>query len=917
MMTTMSAKGRALSLALLAPMSLILGAAASAQGAAPAASAGGGMPGTMDEVVVTGIRGSLATSIEQKRAANQIVDTITATDIGKLPDENIAESIQRITGVQITRSGGEGLGVNIRGLSAQTTINGRVGLGPGGRTFDLAARDYDYRNLAADFFQSVEVFKSPVASQPEGALGGTVNLVTRKPLDFRDRVFSVGLEGQYSDYVDKVDPRASAFFADQFLDDRLGVALSASYSDRHLRTDNFQALGAWQRATLSVPTGFDFNPADATSNQDVLRPTDLRFRTQAATRERQGVDASLQWKATDDLLLRVDGTYTQFENIFGNAFFRTLSINPTSVLPGTLQIDSTGSLLGARLTNQRVEVDGRYEAEPIDTYTLGGNLKWTRDRLTTDVDLSVSDTKRQLISQFVRFQGIQPATVDYRFNGTSAPPTVAVSTATGAPYDLLTPSGYVPNLAQDRSIDSDARETAARLDLKYDMDRGALAALSGGLRMTERDSSFRVLASASQAGNAMNPAFFDQTTGRQLTAADAPQNQLLGTFPFSDGIFPGYGGPFPRSWLVGNYPADGANGSPTYLSTLRIRDFGGLVNSVTEQSDIAEDTLAAYVSTDWAGTLGGRDFRANAGVRWVKTELTSEGVFRNAAGALIPVAIDYDYDDILPAANFVLTLNESVLLRVAGARVLQRPDLNQLATGYNLNLSSGVATLGNPLLEPFEADQFDISLEYYPTPETLLSAAVFQKDVKNFTANRTFNGTIPGVTRLDGGTQFAITQPVNGGGGTIKGFEVGVQLPFSFLPAPFDGFGVITNFTYSDSQTDSGQPIPRLSKESVNVIGYYERGRFSARAAYSWRSEYAETGEGGNNLQAIGIYSYVDAAGYLDASISYDVLENVTISLDAANLLDTEQIRYSGVATRLEDLQVTDRRITLGVRARF
>ncbi len=870
-----------------------------------------------EEIVVTGIRQSLADAIAKKRSANQIVDTITATDIGKLPDENIAESIQRITGVQITRSGGEGLGVNIRGLTALTTINGRVGLGPGGRSFDLAARDYDYRNLAAEFFQSVEVFKSPVASQPEGALGGTVNLVTRKPLDFKDRVVSVGVEAQYGDFVDKLDPRASVFFADQFFDDTIGVAVSASYSNRHLRLDNFQSLGGWQRSTLGVPTGFDFNASDASIDRDVIRPADIRFRTQDAERERKGIDATVQWKPSDAFQVRLDGTYTRFENLFRNAFLRTLSTNPTSFVPGSLVIDERGSLLGGRFTNQQVEVDGRYEAEPIDTYTVGGNAKWTADRLTVEGDASVSKTKRKLISQFVRFRGLEPAVVDFMFRGDDAPPTVELTNAAGAPYDLLTPSRFVPNLAQDRSIDSDAVEYTVRLDAKYELDTSFLTAISAGGRATWRDSAFRVLASANQAGNRLNPAFFDQVTGRQLTAADSPQNEFIGTFPFQEGIFPGVNGPLPRFWLVGRYPANGVNGSPSYIERLRIRDFGGQINSVTEQSDISEDTLAGFVSADVGGSIGGLDFRGNLGVRYVRTESTSEGVFTNASGAVTPITIENTYDNFLPAANLTLNLQENLLLRLAGARVLQRPDLNQLATGYNLNLSSGVATLGNPGLDPFMADQFDASLEYYPNRETLISAAVFYKDVKNFTANQTFAGTIPGVTRLDGGTQFQITQPINGGGGTIKGFEIGIQLPLTFLPGALQGFGLITNYTYSDSKTDSGQPIPRLSKESINLIGYYERAGFSARAAYSFRSAYAETGEGGNNSQVLGLYAFVGSAGYLDASASYDLTPNITISLEGANLLNTEQVRYSAFTSRLEDFQVTDRRFTFGVRAKF
>lgn len=869
-----------------------------------------------DEIIVSGIRESLANSIEKKRAANQIVDTITAEDIGKLPDQNIAESIQRVTGVQITRSGGEGFGVNIRGLTALTTINGRVQLGQAGRTNEQASRDYDYRNLAAEFFQAIEVYKSPLASQPEGALGGTVNLVTRKPLDFNDLTLSAGAEGQYSDYVDRIDPRVSVFGAAQMLNDTVGVALSLSYARRNLRSDYFQALGGWVRQTLpGSNSGFDFNAADASTNQDVIRPIDLRFRTQDSVRTRYGADATIQWRPSSDFEARIDANYAKLENEFRNSWLATYNSNQASFVPGSLQIDSNGSLVGGAFVNQQVFVDGRYQSNPLPSYTFAGNLRWTPGAWTIEGDASYTNTKRDAIDAFIRYRNTLPLALSYELLGQRRPPELILSNPDGSPFDLTTPSLYVPNLAQDRIIASDNREYATRLDAKYEFDGGLLSALSVGARATWRDSRFRVRTSANQAANRANPAFFDQATGRQLTAADSPLNEFIGPFPWT--LFEDYDGSFPRGWLNGVYSGcDADKGCPEFIDALNIRDFGGLLNSNPEQSDIAEDTIAGYVMADLGGDIAGLEFKANFGVRYVRAKTTSAGVFLNA-GTIVPIVNENTDDDFLPAANITLTLMPDLLLRLSGARVLQRPELDQLAVGYNINPSSGVATLGNPNLEPFLANQFDVSLEWYPNRGALISAAAFYKDVKNFTTNTTFVGTIPGVTRLDGSTNFQITQPINGGGGTIKGFEIGVQMPFFFLPSPFDGFGAIANYTYSDSNTASGQPIPRLSKVSYNLIGYFERGGFSARAAYSWRGRYSETGEGGNGAANIGLFEYVAPSGYLDASISYDINKNFTILADGANLLRTKEIRYSGIESRLRDFYITDRRFSLGVRVKL
>lgn len=866
-----------------------------------------------DEIIVTGIRRSLANSIEQKRRANQIVDTITAEDIGKLPDENIAESIQRITGVQITRDRGEGLGVNIRGLSAQTTINGRVGLGS--RTGGISGRDFDFRNLAADFFQTIEVFKSPVAAQPEGALGGTVNLITRKPLDLKRQTISFGAELQYGDLAKKVDPRGSVFFADQFANDTLGIALTASYSRRRLRSDFFQSLGGWQRLNVNTNTGFDFNNDGVTT--DVLRPVDLRFRTAQDTRTRYGIDGTIQWQPSQAFEVRVDGTYTRLENTIRNHFFRTLSNNQGSFVPSSLTIDENGSLLGANYLNQRVEVDGRYEPEPVDSYTVGANAKWRGDRLTVEVDGNISQTKRKFISQFLRFEGLLPANVRYDFRGSNRPPTVQLTTAAGAPYDLTTPSLYVPNLAQDRLIANSAREKVLRADLRYDLDAGPIGAVSAGARATWRDITNRVQTSANQASNRANPSFYDQATGRRFTAADDPISRFVGEFPFSNGVFPQFGGTFPRTWLVGDYPEGDINfGSPQYLDLLRIRQFGGQINSTQEQSDLTEDTLAGYVQADLKGDVFGLDFSGNAGVRYVRTKLRSSGLI-TANEVVSPITINNDYENWLPAANLTFNLREDVLLRFAGARVIERPDLVQLATGFNINLSSGTASSGNPLLDPFTANQYDISLEWYPTRDGLVSVAGFYKDVGNFVANRTFTGTIPGVTRLDGGSDFLITAPNNGGGATIKGFELGFQQPFTFLPNSLRGFGIVANYTFSDVETDSGQPIPRLSKHQYNLIGYFERGGFSARVAYNRRSRFNFTSEGGNSTQGIGLYEYFRPQGFLDASLSFDVNKNVTLVAEGANLLSTKEASVIEVDSRLRDLIVNDRRFTIGARVRF
>ncbi|PAX09068.1 TonB-dependent receptor [Sphingomonas lenta] len=877
----------------------------------PTQDPGGAVPG---DIVVTGIRQSLASSVARKREASQILDVITAEDIGKLPDDNIAESMQRVTGVQITRDRGEGFGINIRGLSSQTSINGRLGLGT--RTEGVSARDVDFRNLAAEFFQAVEVFKTPVASNIEGSLGGYVNLVTRKPLDLKERTISVAGELLLNEYAERADPRASLFFADQFADGTLGVSVAANFSQRRPRTDFFQSLGGWQRLNVNRQTGFDFNADGVTT--DVLRPVDLRFRTSNDTRTRYGVDGTVQWRPSSELELRIDGNYSRFENVIRNHFFQTLfTNNATAFVPGSLQIDENGSLLGATYNNQAVRVDGRYEPDVNETYLIGGNARWLNDRLTVEVDGNYSYADRSFTSQFFRFQGATNATVSYRFRGNDVPPEVVLTNPNGTPYDLTTPSLFVSDLTLDRVFDQDTSEYVGKVDVGYDLDAGIFRRIAGGARLTRRDIRYRVLQAANVATNARNPAFFDQATGRRRTVAEEPLSTFLAPFPFGDGVFANFGGNFPRSWLVADYDeGDPRFGSSQFIDLLNTRDFGGRVNSNPEQSDIKEDTDAAYALAELEGAIGSVAVQSNIGVRYVRTRLDSSGLV-TAGTTVTPITVENDYEDWLPAVNLQFRLTPDVVLRFAGAKVIERPDIGQLSAGAVINQSSGTATTGNPQLNPFRADQYDVSLEWYTSRTGLLSIAGFYKDVANFVSLQTSVGQIPGAVRFDGGTDFLITRPFNAGGATIKGFEVGVQQGFDFLPGFLGGFGVIANYTFSDADTDSGTPIFRLSRHQYNIVGFYERDGLSARAAYNWRSRYALTGEGGNSVQGIGLFEYIAANGFLDASISYEFNRNLTLVLEGANLLNTKEIRYTDVSSRLRDLQINERRYALGVRVRF
>lgn len=910
-MSARSFKRHALTTA--AAVAFILPGAAFAQDADPA-----GQEATeVDEIVVTGIRGSLRASIEQKRDNENITEVITATDIGKLPDENVADSLQRVTGIQISRESGEGRNASIRGLAATTYINGRSAASPGN------TRDFDLRNLTADFFEAVEINKSVLASQPEGTLGGSINLVTRKPLSFSDRTFSFGLEGTYSDYVEETDPRASLFVTDRWGD--FGASLGLSYNRRSIRQDVAFSQSGMQIGQAPTDTGFDFNRDGV--RRDYIRPNDYRFMSQLSERERIGGDITLQWRPAEDLLLRLDGTAAKLTNDTYESFLSALNgFAPANA--SNIVLDANGALQSGTFRNSAVNVDGRFRPETFKTQTLGFNAQWTPGNWTIDLDASSSIGRYLEFSQILRFGG-PLATVNYTAGGDSGPAGIDIRTSTGAPYDLFAVAQYTPNLTFDRVTRQRQRNNVVSLDTRYDFSDGIFTNIRAGVRFSD----FNFTASVANVGNEFNdttnPAFFGPG-GVRLNASQSPLNQLVNLdFRSEGGFFRGAGGVFPRTWLTNLIPgADPDNGSEQFSQILNL--VGRRTVSPLSVADVEEQTQGAYVTTDIDTELFGLRTRANLGVRVVHTELTSRGLDSLSR----PLEVDNSYTDVLPAANVRFDLSDDLVLRFAAAKVLQRADLVDLTTSFNVTPGAGSATIGNPTLEPYEATEFNAALEWYFSDEGLLSATVFYKDVQNFLISQTTLAEIPGFVPLNRppgdplGNQFFITQRVNGADATIQGVELSWQQPFTFLPPAFEGFGAVVNYTFSDAETASGAPYEGLAEHTVNLIGYFERGPINARLAYNYRSETAQTiGANlnanvlGSNLAAdgrpIGLYQYLIPQGYLDASFSYQINDALKIVVDAVNLTDEQQVLYVGQESTVNEVYRTDRRVSVGLKMTF
>jgi iron complex outermembrane receptor protein len=859
------------------------------------------------DIVVTGVRESLRSGINEKRRADNFSDVIKAQDIGELPDNSIADSLQRITGVQVVRNigasreGQSGQPVSIRGLPSLALINGRTLLaGPIGR-------DVDFRTLASEGFGELVISKSPTADRIEGGLGGTIELKTRNPLDFPKGVTSLTVQGSYLDYGDTFNPSVSGLISRTFLDNRVGILLSGSFQKRRIWQDQFQARDGWRVQNGYTGSGYDF---DKNGTADLITPSDLRLGIGDDHQTRYGADGTLTFAATDELTLRVDGSYSRFSRDWFNGVFRVSGLGGGNLVAGSGVVDDKGSLLKGTFLNQLIQADGRLEMDVVYAYNYGFNADWKRDRLhvTFDVAESVGGTKgRQLIN---RFQLLTPQTVSYDFGTDNPVPDIVV----GSGINLADRSLYRTDLTNNDLNRGRNRELSSRFDVTYDLD-GWLTSLSAGSRFTRANYRASLFPQVQQANNVANAAVYDPVTGLRRTAAYVGLDPLFRGFP-SGPIFQGTGGNFPREWLYTSYPSADINSSGDYADIYNL-DAAGRVENLNARVNLREKTYAGYVRADLEGAFGSLPFRGNVGVRVVKTEESSLAYQALPQGGSGFATDENNYTDVLPSATMIFNLRDDLLLRAAAGKVMRRPDLQQLHSPIVVERSSLTATAGNINLKPFQANQGDIALEWYFARDGVLSGTLFYKDVKNFIAVTTQRDVDLGIPGFNGTTIYTVTRPVNAGSAKIKGFELNYQHAFTFLPAPFDKLGIVANYTFSDAKTTSGQSFLNLSRHVVNVIGYYDAGNFDFRLAYNWRSRYASLGDGSNGLQFLNIDEFVRPAGQLDLSSRYDITKNLSVQFEALNLTNADFLRYSGYEARNREYRVEGRTYALSLRAQF
>jgi TonB-dependent receptor len=879
--------------------------------------------GALEEIVVTGFRESLEKSLNIKRANTAAVDTILAEDIADFPDLNLAESIQRIPGVSIDRVAGEGQQISIRGLSpefSRVRINGMEGLTTTSATDAVGTnrgRAFDFNVFASELFNSITVHKTSSAQLDEGSLGATIELRTARPFDYNDDLTVVTSYQQgYNEYSGELDPRAVALISASNADRTFGGLFSVAYSKRNTKEEGVQS-GGWE-----FNSGGDDQWENSASLPDEvnngIHPRIPRYVSFEHEQERLGLTGALQWQPSDSTLLSFDVLYSKLDATRTEPFLEAISFargnsaGRGATVVTDYEIDEHGTMVYGEFDNVDIRAENRYDewTTEFTQYSLNLSQEFT-DRLRLDAIVGTSKSELDVpVQTTIILENFDSQNYVYDFRTGNKTPRFSYG------FDVGDPANWVVSEVRDRPSMQENTFDTARADLTFEMNDAV--SFSTGISWKEYT--------------------FDVTEARRdktlpidndsCTLAQLQMNDSLGHLSsFGDNVSVADGSP--TSFFIADIAATAAalglyTDSNCFPLVTRIQD----VRSVTE-----EDT-GVHLQMNFATELLGLPFRGDLGVRYVETALSSTGV-QAVGDDEVTVTVDRDYSDTLPAVNLVLEPTDEFLVRASYAKVMSRPPLGSLTPGGTIN---GFAvppsvTFGNPGLDPFRADSYDLSFEWYFADEALIALALFRKDIESFTVSEVTQRPWSELGLPDSlldqlpaspSDIFDVRTTINGDGGDLEGYEIQYQQPFTFGPAWMQDFGFVANYTHVDSEVSFGErlidgvpvevfdDLNGLSNESYNFTLYYDSGSFEARVSASHRGKYNRNAisgrQNGNDTD------FTKAATYVDMSASYEVNDNFKISLEALNL--TEEFRTDLMDTqarRIDNYFGTGRQYYLGL----
>jgi TonB-dependent receptor len=898
-------------------------------------------PEDLQTVTVTGVRASMGKSVDLKRSAGTVQDSISALELGKFPDDNVADSLSHITGVAITRTaGGEGQSVSVRGLGPEytlTTFNGRI------LATDGAGRDFAYDVLPADVISGADVIKGAQASLSEGAIGGLVNLRSASPFDQVGQHGVARFEGDRNLMSELDGYKFSGVYTNTFANDTVGVLLGVVYAQRKDRTDIAGNDGGWTRNPdpndeswmWGNAWGGNIDPNDnGVLDEDeygLIAPGQFRVGSILEEKKRRAVTAKLEWRPSDAVKIVVDGLKTRLDSpqvgyqqsyypLFAPGRWSDMEIEDGIVTGFSMDNTDPELALNPELLNMTTH-------RVVDTDLYGINGEWT-------VNESLAFTGDVYRSTSKRYSGGQDTYVVLRMNqantghislGGAAVPNVSVDFDDGRELTDGLASGdfggsdFNTHYMELRGDDIEDEVTGATIGGKFTIEKFGFKALNFGVTTTKREK-LRDLVNNTLNGGA------DYYSGENaIVVGDLDGDVISHSFRLPN-FMNNVSSNFPRTFLAFDVP--------NYLAALEAYDgtarpSGGTYDFANaapqwnplESYRVSEKTTGLYLQAD----LGGERWNADFGVRFVKTKttarawdapilgITENGPFNYTADYADPTPIsqDGDYNFVLPSANFTWRFTDELQLRLGAAKTMARPPVDKLApTNTTASVSWGEFTQifgGNVDLKPYSAKQGDISLEWYFAENSIVNVATFYKRIENQITTSWEPGQDIGVP----GYLFNISRPINGDYAKVRGYEFGVQHFWE------NGLGFRAQYTRNTSKSfvgDDERPLEGIAPSTYSVSLNYERGPWSLGATADHTDGFVTA----INVLGVGYNEKADELTWLTAHSSYNINDKVTVSLEGQNLLDDEQTySINGNPLLSQGYYRYGRSFNLGVSVRF
>ncbi|UYC13377.1 TonB-dependent receptor [Xanthomonas sp. CFBP 8445] len=869
---------RTTTLAISIMAALYLSGNAAAQEAPASANADSKNVQQLDAITVTGYRASLEKSQSVKRSANSIVDAISAEDIGKFPDTNAAESLAHLPGISVDRQFGEGEKVSINGtdpalnrvlLNGQTIASGDWG----GNPTDTSGRTFNYTLLSPEIIGLMEVYKTPEARIDEGSIGGTVIVHTRKPLDLPKNTIRGSIGYNYNDRSEEGNPRGSALWSWKNDDETFGALISATHDKQDLSRAGIEFFGYGTGTTYNADgtVSSRINPnATINGSGDINTakfPVGINSAFFQQTRERNGLQGALQWKPNDQNEFNLTGIYIKgkYNNFSESRYvcpgcgdrdkFTEATLNNGYIVEGKLS-DATGN------GQPYAQLDTNYRESTVTTKSLNLRHDFYGDKWVFTTQAGTTEATGGKNPEYLMKFLLQKGGYNFNYDGSNTG--VTYDNGSASNWGLVgSPAGLAPGSTDKSAMQaggiyyakSTDKEKYFQFDAARDLDWGPLNKLQVGYKYINHDNG------VDARGNRIN-----------TTDAISLTDFSPGTTP--SGLYDGLG----ASGDLTNWSTANLN---SVISYLRGQPQGPYKIDYGSSFDVKEITSDLYAQLNFESGA----WRGNLGVRYVDTKDKSLYWQSNDGGATYnQTQVTKQYYKPLPSFNLAYDLDTDKVLRFSVAKVMARPRYGDLAGSFTINSSNGnlTASGGNPDLKPYESTNYDLAAEWYFAPSSMLSAELFYRDISSYivttTTQQQLTDAVSGVSGL-----YSVSSPINASDAKVKGASLNYQQAFGY------GFGLQANYTYATADASTGLNLPYLSKNTYNVIPYWENGPWMVRVNYSYRSKYF-TQVGRLNSQV-----FTDEYKQLDLTASYQINDWMSVSFSATNLLDSTYYWYNEV----------------------